>query len=335
MKKTIITICLCCFSFILVSFTPKPVYAEDNIGQIVLIGVLAAVGICAIIVPIGLIASDNEWKEMAQRKHKERESKYNARLNNWTTDAMLSELGNPSSVSQGDRILVYTYDYTQKKNVGETTYHEGNFFEEATSEYSGTEVREGEVYTFTFDKIQKVLKKWFYRRYSQSRPVDEDGNEFKGTGAQDNAVAVNEKAQPAGIGAKIKVVDGQFTMISLGKGGPAEQAGIKVGDKIISIDGESTEGMASDSVISRLRGEPGTKVKLSVKRDGEENVKREFMLTRAIIQNIKNWTAPAAAAVPASPLELKLKQAKDMKDKGVITDEEYKEMRKKILDAVK
>ncbi len=54
------------------------------------------------------------------------------------------------------------------------------------------------------------------------------------------------------------------------EGSPAEAAGIKSGDLILKIDGETTEGLLIDEVISRIRGPKGTEVKLQIRHAGEE-----------------------------------------------------------------
>jgi len=53
------------------------------------------------------------------------------------------------------------------------------------------------------------------------------------------------------------------------KGSPAEAAGVKTGDILISIDGTSTQGMFSDEAVKLIRGQVGTKVKLTFLRAGE------------------------------------------------------------------
>lgn len=62
---------------------------------------------------------------------------------------------------------------------------------------------------------------------------------------------------------------------------PAQKAGILPKDIIRKVDGKSTEGMELNEVVSMIRGKPGTKVTLTIERNGEI---KEFVLTRARIE---------------------------------------------------
>lgn len=70
-----------------------------------------------------------------------------------------------------------------------------------------------------------------------------------------------------GIGAEVGVRNGLFTIISPIPDTPAEEAGIRSGDVILEIDGESTNGLELFDVINLIRGEKGTTVTLLVRRD--------------------------------------------------------------------
>jgi carboxyl-terminal processing protease len=59
-----------------------------------------------------------------------------------------------------------------------------------------------------------------------------------------------------------------LTVITPYQGSPASQAGVKAGDVISQIDGESTSGMPLDESVRRLRGDRGTKVVLQLQREG-------------------------------------------------------------------
>jgi carboxyl-terminal processing protease len=85
-----------------------------------------------------------------------------------------------------------------------------------------------------------------------------------------------------GVGAEIGVRSGQPTILRVLADNPAEKAGMKVGDVIVAINDESTNGWPSDKAAGKIRGEVGTTVKLVVMRESE---KREFTLTRATVTN--------------------------------------------------
>lgn len=73
-----------------------------------------------------------------------------------------------------------------------------------------------------------------------------------------------------GIGAEIgKTKDNILTIISPLKDSPAEKAGLRAGDLIISIDGKTTEGLAVDEAVKKIRGPKGTAVKFTVAREGK------------------------------------------------------------------
>lgn len=86
-----------------------------------------------------------------------------------------------------------------------------------------------------------------------------------------------------GIGAEIGIRKNIVTVIAPLKGNPAEKAGIKAGDKILKVDDASTADLGLDEAVRLIRGEPGTKVRLTILRDGVERT-REFTITRDIIK---------------------------------------------------
>lgn len=102
----------------------------------------------------------------------------------------------------------------------------------------------------------------------------------------DNYKALTESTTGnyGGLGIQIDVRDGWITVVAPLPDTPAEQAGIQTGDQIVAIDGATTEGWASDKAVNTLRGPPGTKVVLSVRRAGV-SAPIEFTLTRAQIHN--------------------------------------------------
>ncbi|MFA5942180.1 MAG: S41 family peptidase [Candidatus Paceibacterota bacterium] len=73
----------------------------------------------------------------------------------------------------------------------------------------------------------------------------------------------------AGVGMEIDVKEGVLTVVAPLKGTPAEAAGIKAGDQIAAIDGRSTDGLATDVAVSKIRGPAGTEVHLTIVRGGK------------------------------------------------------------------
>ncbi len=73
-----------------------------------------------------------------------------------------------------------------------------------------------------------------------------------------------------GIGAAITIRDNMLTVVTPLDGSPAERSGIRSGDKILEVDGESTLEMSLMEAMLKIRGEEGTKVRLSVLHADEE-----------------------------------------------------------------
>ncbi len=72
-----------------------------------------------------------------------------------------------------------------------------------------------------------------------------------------------------GIGAFVTMEDGELTVVSPIAGTPAEEAGIRAGDRILEIDGETTSGMTLTEAVLIIRGPQGTMVTLLVLHQGE------------------------------------------------------------------
>lgn len=87
----------------------------------------------------------------------------------------------------------------------------------------------------------------------------------------------------AGVGIQIGMKDDFLTVIAPIEDTPAEKAGIKALDKILSIDGKDTDDMSLEEAVSLIRGPKGTKVTLTILR-GTKNDKKEYVLVR---DNIK------------------------------------------------
>ncbi|HPA25928.1 MAG TPA: S41 family peptidase [bacterium] len=86
------------------------------------------------------------------------------------------------------------------------------------------------------------------------------------------------KGKFEGIGAEIGLRDGIITIIAPLPGTPAELAGLKAGDKVIEIDGASTEKMDLDAAVNKIRGKKGTAVKLKIYRPKDNNYKENDII---------------------------------------------------------
>lgn len=86
-----------------------------------------------------------------------------------------------------------------------------------------------------------------------------------------------------GIGAEIGIKKGILTVVAPLDGSPAKMAGLRAGDKILKIDGESTAEMGINEAVSKIRGEKDTQVTLTIFRNNGVNETEEIVVTRNII----------------------------------------------------
>ena len=95
-----------------------------------------------------------------------------------------------------------------------------------------------------------------------------------------------------GLGIEITMENGLVKVISPIDDTPAAKAGIKAGDFITDIDGQTVIGLTLNEVVSKLRGKPGTKVKITVRRVNEEpfdvTLKRDEIKVTSVKSDIKN-----------------------------------------------
>ncbi|OGL65902.1 MAG: hypothetical protein A3J27_02880 [Candidatus Tectomicrobia bacterium RIFCSPLOWO2_12_FULL_69_37] len=85
-----------------------------------------------------------------------------------------------------------------------------------------------------------------------------------------------------GIGLTISQRDGKLVVVSPLEDTPASRAGIEPGDEITAVDGEPVAGRPLAAAVRRMRGPPGSEVRLGILRAGWA-APREFALTRALI----------------------------------------------------
>lgn len=85
-----------------------------------------------------------------------------------------------------------------------------------------------------------------------------------------------------GIGAEIGLREKQLTVIAPLPGSPAEKAGLKLGDKIFSIDGKDTAGVSLDEAVGSIRGKRGTTVVLTILHEGSVAVEDVSIVRQTI-----------------------------------------------------
>lgn len=91
------------------------------------------------------------------------------------------------------------------------------------------------------------------------------------------------KGKYQGLGMTIMLKDEVVTVVAPMEGTPAYRMGLRPGDQIIKIDGKSTRGMSTQEASSLMRGPAGTKVTLTIKRQGVDE-SLEYTIERAVIE---------------------------------------------------
>lgn len=86
-----------------------------------------------------------------------------------------------------------------------------------------------------------------------------------------------------GLGIEVGMEDGFVKVIAPIDDTPAQRAGLQAGDLIIRLDDKPVQGMSLNDAVKLMRGEPGTKIKLTVVRKGLEKP-LELTIERAIIR---------------------------------------------------
>src|SRR3990167_2778848 len=93
-----------------------------------------------------------------------------------------------------------------------------------------------------------------------------------------------------GIGAEIGIRSDQLVVVSPLSGSPAEKAGLRAGDFILSIDDADTVGMSLTEAVTLIRGEQGTTVVLNIFREGE-SAAQDISIVRDVIHvNSVDWS---------------------------------------------
>ncbi|TDT43492.1 carboxyl-terminal processing protease [Halospina denitrificans] len=86
-----------------------------------------------------------------------------------------------------------------------------------------------------------------------------------------------------GLGIEVGMEDGFVRVIAPIDGTPAQEAGIQAGDLIVEIDGTPIKGMSLEEAVKEMRGEPGSTINLTIRRENE-SAPIEVEIERAVIE---------------------------------------------------
>lgn len=132
-----------------------------------------------------------------------------------------------------------------------------------------------------------------------------------------------------GIGAYVDTTAEYLTIISPMPDTPAEAAGLKPGDQVVAIDGEDMTGVSGDLVLRKVLGPAGTKVTLTIRREGMEDfdvtITRAKIILRSVTSEIKDENIAyivltSFASDTAASLRDQLRELLKENPKGIILD---------------
>ncbi|HEY5691000.1 MAG TPA: S41 family peptidase [Cyclobacteriaceae bacterium] len=140
--------------------------------------------------------------------------------------------------------------------------------------------------------------------------------------------SIQTTGQYAGIGALIGIINKKAVITNPYEGFPANKAGLKVGDEIISVDGTNVQGKNTSEISALLKGKPNTEVKLVVRRLGKDKDisltinRQKIKVSNVVYKNIvadeigyirlDDFTPGAAKEVEEAVIELKKIGAKKL-----------------------
>ena len=104
--------------------------------------------------------------------------------------------------------------------------------------------------------------------------------------AKDVEASMQElKGSFSGIGVQYMIYEDTIRVVRIIEGGPAEEAGLRAGDRIVTIDNKPFVGKSvnNDAVMKKLKGERGSHVRLGIKRNGAQSLVN-FSITRGDVE---------------------------------------------------
>jgi carboxyl-terminal processing protease len=108
------------------------------------------------------------------------------------------------------------------------------------------------------------------------------------TAEEYNNLRIQTTGEYGGLGIEIDVRDGWITVVSPLPDSPAERSGIRAGDRIVEVEGESTQGWTTDQAVKVLRGPKGQAVNVRIARSGvDEPIPFRIVRDEIHIQSVR------------------------------------------------
>jgi len=103
-----------------------------------------------------------------------------------------------------------------------------------------------------------------------------DKEEFK-------ELKIGTQGEFGGLGIEVTMDNGFVKVVSPIDGTPAQQAGVQAGDLIVRLDDKPVKGMSLNEAVQQMRGKPGTRIRLTIVREGQDQP-LQISITRAVIE---------------------------------------------------
>ncbi|SDQ25490.1 carboxyl-terminal processing protease [Virgibacillus salinus] len=136
-----------------------------------------------------------------------------------------------------------------------------------------------------------------------------------------------------GIGAEVSTVNGKVTIVAPIKDSPAEEAGLRPNDKILSVDDESVVGMDLYEAVEKIRGEKGSEVVLEIQRTGvsdpfDVKIVRDDIPVETVYSEVKTVDGKKTGVIEittfsentAKDFSKELKKLEDKNIEGLVID---------------
>jgi carboxyl-terminal processing protease len=156
------------------------------------------------------------------------------------------------------------------------TYEQLRLFTEVLSIVQNQYVEEVPPKDLVYNAIKGTLRGLSAPPYNDPHSSFLDPDSYK-------EMQVETSGSFGGLGIEITLRDDVLTVVSPIEGTPAYRAGLQTGDRIVKIDGLVTKDMQLPDAVKRMRGKPGTKVTITIVREGWTETK-DFDITREQIR---------------------------------------------------